>query len=167
MYSGYIVASGRMSYVKGKKLQPYKGCILCGVAQDRPGVIKRVLYRDRLVMVIMNVFPYNVGHLQVVPIRHVESFDKLTAGEYAALWNMVRRSVGLLDKALLPKGYNIGFNLGGDIAGGSITHLHCQIVPRYARDAGFMEITADTKVLPQTLDDTFALLKKHAGLLRG
>lgn len=167
MYSHYLWATHRMGYIKDKKsLQPYKGCILCGIARDKPGVIKKVLYRGRLMMVIMNVFPYNVGHLQVVPLRHVEEFEDLTPEESERLWSLVRKSVLLLKKALKPKGFNIGFNLGGDIAGGSILHLHCQIVPRYARDLGFMEATASTKVMPQTVDQTFKELKKHADVLK-
>ncbi len=167
MYCNYIWASSRMGYIKDKKkLQPYRGCILCGVAKNKPGVIKKVLYRDNLMMVIMNVFPYNVGHLQVVPVRHVEELEDLTQEEYERLWNLVRKSVLLLKKSLHPKGFNIGFNIGGDIAGGSIPHIHCQIVPRYARDLGFMEVTASTKVMPQTLDQTFKTLKKHADMLK-
>jgi diadenosine tetraphosphate (Ap4A) HIT family hydrolase len=166
MYSHYLWASHRMGYVKDKKkLQPYKGCILCGVAGDKPGVIKRVLYRDRLMMVIMNIFPYNVGHLQVVPIRHIEELEDLTPEESERFWELIRKSVILLKKALNPKGFNIGFNLGGDISGGSIHHLHCQIVPRYERDLGFMEVTASTKVMPQTVDQTFKELKKHTRIL--
>ena len=167
MYSHYLWATHRMKYAKNKKsLQPYKGCILCGVAGDKPGVIKKVLYRDKLMMVIMNIFPYNVGHLQVVPVRHVEELEDLTPEESLRMWELVRKCVVLLKKTLTPKGFNIGFNIGGDISGGSIHHLHCQIVPRYTRDLGFMEVTADTKVIPQTVDQTFKALKKNAGILK-
>jgi ATP adenylyltransferase len=167
MYTQYLWATNRMKYAKNKKaLQPYKGCILCGVVKDHPGVIKKVLYKDRMMVVIMNVFPYNVGHVQVVPIRHVEELEDLTKEEYSRFFELIGRSVRMIKKALKPKGFNIGFNIGGDIAGGSIAHLHCQIVPRYTRDLGFMEVTADTKVMPASLDQTFKILRKHVNVLK-
>ena len=166
MYINYLWATHRLKYAKDRKsVQPYKGCVLCGVAKDHPGVIKKVLYKDRLMMVIMNVFPYNVGHVQVVPVRHVEEIEDLTEEESGRMWRLVKKSVVMIKKTFQPKGFNIGFNIGGDIAGGSIRHLHCQIVPRYERDLGFMEVLADTKVMPMTLDQAFRELKKHAGIL--
>ncbi len=167
MYLHYLWATNRMKYIKGKKkLQPYKGCLLCGIAKDKAGVIKKVLYKDRLMMVIMNVFPYNVGHVQVVPVRHVEELEDLTEEEYRRMWDLVRKCIIMLKKAFSPKGFNIGLNIGGDISGGSIKHLHIQIVPRYERDLGFMEVTADTKVMPMTVDQAFKELKKHVKVLK-
>ena len=126
MYIQYLWATNRMKYAKNKKaLQPYKGCILCGVAKDHPGVIKKVLYRERLMMVIMNVFPYNVGHVQVVPVRHVEELEDLTKEELDRYYTLIRNSVRMIKKALNPKGFNVGMNIGGDIAGGSIAHPLC------------------------------------------
>ena len=167
MYLHYIWATNRMKYIKGKKkLQPYRGCILCGVAKNKPGVIKKVLYKDKLMMVIMNVFPYNVGHVQVVPVRHVENLEDLTDEEYVRFFELIRKSVIMIKKAFSPLGFNIGLNIGGDISGGSILHLHAQIVPRYKRDLGFLEVTADTKVMPMTVEQAFRELKKHAKILR-
>jgi len=113
----------------------------------------------------MNIFPYNTGHLQVLPLRHVETFEELTEKEIASLFVMVRRCVRLLRKVLNPDGFNIGVNIGGDVAGASIAHLHVHIVPRFRGDSGFMESVADTKVLPQTLDQVFEKLKKEARML--
>jgi ATP adenylyltransferase len=119
-YNFYIWAPNRAKYSKNKKsMQPYKGCILCGVATGAKGVIKKVLYKDKLMMVIMNVFPYNPGHVQVVPVRHVESLDSLSDEEYSSFFKFIRKSVKLLEKSFSPKGFNIGINIGGDISGGS------------------------------------------------
>ena len=166
MYRHYLWATERLKYVKDKKgQQDYDGCILCGIAKDKPRVIKKILYKDKLMMVIMNVFPYNVGHIQVVPIRHVENLEDLTEEEYTKMFELVRKSIVMLKKAFSPKGFNIGLNIGGDVAGGSILHLHVQIVPRYERDLGFLEVTADTKVMPMTVDQAFEELKKHVKVL--
>jgi diadenosine tetraphosphate (Ap4A) HIT family hydrolase len=167
MYDNYLWATSRSSYVKGHhKLQPYKGCLLCGVAQNKPGVIKKVLYKDKLAMVILNVFPYNIGHVQVVPIRHVENLEDLTKKEHDHLFDLVRRSVIMLKKTLSPAGVNIGMNIGGDISGASIAHIHVQVVPRYKRDLGFMEVTMSTKVMPMTLDQVLKKLKKNSEILK-
>jgi diadenosine tetraphosphate (Ap4A) HIT family hydrolase len=167
MYDSYIWASGRHSYIKDHSLQPYKGCLLCGVALNKKGVIKKVIYKDKLAMVIMNVFPYNPGHVQVVPIRHVESLEELTKKEHDHLFEMVKRTVVLLKKTFEPQGINIGMNIGGDAAGASIMHIHVQIVPRYKRDTGFMESTASTKVMTMTVEQAFKKLKANSAVLKG
>lgn len=167
MYAYYLWATDRMKYIKSKKkVQPYRGCILCGVAKGAKGVIKKVLYKDKLMMVIMNVFPYNVGHVQVVPVRHVENLEDLTDEEYERFFVLIRKSVVMIKKTFSPLGFNIGLNIGGDISGGSLLHLHAQIVPRYKRDLGFMEVTASTKVMPMTLDQAFRELKKNVHILK-
>jgi diadenosine tetraphosphate (Ap4A) HIT family hydrolase len=167
MYDNYLWAARRNTYIKNHKLQPYKGCLLCGVAQNKPGVIKKVIYKDKLAMVILNVFPYNVGHVQVVPLRHIECLEDMTKKEHDHIFDLVRRTVLMLKKAFSPAGINIGMNVGGDVAGASISHIHVQIVPRYKRDLGFMEVTMSTKVMSTTLDQALSKLKKNASLLKG
>jgi diadenosine tetraphosphate (Ap4A) HIT family hydrolase len=166
MYSNYLWASGRNAYLKNHNLQPYKGCLLCGIAQNKPGVIKKVIYQDKIAMVILNVFPYNVGHVQVVPLRHIENLEDMTKKEHDHVFDLVRRTVIMLKKTFSPAGVNIGMNVGGDIAGASISHIHVQIVPRYKRDLGFMEVTMSTKVMPMTLDEVFKKLKANVSILK-
>jgi diadenosine tetraphosphate (Ap4A) HIT family hydrolase len=164
MYKNYLWATSRMKYVK-KKHKQTPGCLFCNIAKDDPNTPKKVLWKDKDMMVIMNIFPYNVGHLEVVPIKHVVWPEELSIQEYQKMWEMVKRTVILLKKALNASAFNIGLNIGGDLAGGSILHLHVQIVPRYVRDSGFMEATASTKVMPQSIDETFNTLKKHVSVL--
>ena len=166
MYRNYLWATSRLSYVK-KKHGQIKGCLFCNIAKDDPETPKKVLWKDRDMMVIMNIFPYNTGHLEVVPVRHVVGPEEMTEKEYQKMWEIVRRCVTLLKKALNAPAFNIGINLGGDLAGGSILHLHVQIVPRYVRDSGFMEATASTKVMPQSIEQTYKILKKHISILKG
>ncbi|HJW96918.1 MAG TPA: HIT domain-containing protein [archaeon] len=166
MYRNYLWATSRLSYVK-KKHGQIKGCLFCNIAKDDPETPKKVLWKDRDMMVIMNIFPYNTGHLEVVPVRHVVGPEEMSKEEYQKMWEVVRKTVLLLKKALNAPAFNIGINLGGDLAGGSILHLHVQIVPRYVRDSGFMEATASTKVMPQSIEQTYKILKKHIAVLKG
>ncbi len=165
MYNKYLWATARMKYVKKKQKQS-PGCLFCNIAKDDPETPKKVIWKGKDMMVIMNIFPYNVGHLEVVPVRHVVWPEELTNQEYQYMWELVKRCVLLLKKALGAEAFNVGINMGGDLSGGSIMHLHVQIVPRYKRDAGFMEATASTKVMPQSLDQTFRQLKKHVSVLK-
>ena len=163
MYSDYLWSPGRMKWVKNAK--PYKGCVFCGIAKKDARVPRKEIYRDKLMMVIMNIFPYNVGHLQVVPLKHVEWPEQLTEEEYAHFFGLVKKTMILLKKAMNPVGFNAGMNIGGS-SGQSITHLHFQIVPRYKKEVGFMESLMGTKVMPETLDATYKKIMKHADLLK-
>ncbi len=163
MYFEYLWSPGRMKWVK--KARPYKGCVFCGIAKDDPKVPKKVIYKDDVVLVVMNIFPYNVGHVQVIPRRHAEWFGDLTEEEYLHFTKMIRKTVKMLKVALKPTGFNVGFNLGTH-SGQSITHLHCQIVPRYAKEVGFMESLLGTKVMPESLHATYMRIKKHADILK-
>jgi ATP adenylyltransferase len=142
-----------------------KGCIFCGIAKNDPKIPKKVIYKDKLVMVIMNIFPYNVGHLQVVPLRHVEWPEQLSDEEFSHFFNMIKKAFILLRKALNPSGFNAGMNLGR-YSGQSISHLHFQIVPRYSPDSVFMESISYTKVMPLNLEQTHKRIMKYADILK-
>jgi diadenosine tetraphosphate (Ap4A) HIT family hydrolase len=161
-YKKYLWATSRGNWVK----KEIKGCVFCEIAKDNPDVPKKVIYKGKEFMVIMNIFPYNVGHLQVIPVKHVEKLEELSDREITGLFLMVNKTIKMLTASLNPAGFNIGMNIGGDISGGSIMHLHVQIVPRYKRDSGFMEITADTKVMPESINQTYKKIMKNAGILK-
>ena len=162
MHRHVLVSPSRMKWVTKTKV---KGCLFCRIYRDDPEIPKRVLYRSKDVFVIMNMFPYNTGHLQVLPVRHVESLESLTDEEITSLFTMVKKCIKLLKRTLKPKGFNIGINQGLEISGASIKHLHVHIVPRFQRDFGFMEITGGTKVLPESVDQTFEKLIKYVKML--
>jgi diadenosine tetraphosphate (Ap4A) HIT family hydrolase len=168
MYHHYLWATSRGKWVKkpGKHIPKGIDCIFCAIARDDKRVPKKVLYKDNDLMVIMNIFPYNIGHLHVIPVRHVIWPEELTEEEYAKFFRMIRKTVALIKKTLEPKGFNVGLNIGGDIAGGSIMHLHAQIVPRYVRDLGFMEVTDNTKVIVEDIDTTYKKLMKNIKMLK-
>lgn len=168
MYMNYLWAASRGKWVKkpSSHLPKNVECLFCAMAKNNPDIPKKVLHKDRDMMVIMNIFPYNVGHLEVIPVRHVVWLEELTEDEFRKFFLMVNKALLLLKKTLSPKGFNVGINMGGAVSGGSILHLHAQIVPRYERDSGFMELTAETKVMPESLDVTYKKLMKNVKILR-
>jgi ATP adenylyltransferase len=127
---------------------------LPALGDDRAALI---VHRSKLSYLILNRFPYNPGHLLVVPFREVVDLEELNAGERADLFDELTLGRRLLGRALKPDGINVGFNLGS-AAGGSIAHLHGHIVPRWNGDNNFMPVIGHTRILPQSLDATWERL---------
>ena len=158
------IYTNRIAWVTRKKRS--KGCLFCRIARGDKRIPARILHKDEHLLVVMNEFPYNTGHLIVTPIKHVKNLDELSEEEIAKLFLMVRRCIKLLKKALKPRGFNVGLNIG-EFAGASVEHLHVHIVPRFKTDFGFMEIVARTKVMPESLEETCKRLMRYAKILRG
>lgn len=127
-------------------------CVFCAQADGDERVTKLPVFEDDFLMVVLNIFPYNTGHLLVVPKRHVNSLSELEDEERNRLFAMVERVEALQREVVEPAGIDIGINLG-KAAGESIEHLHVQSVPIYEKDRGFMETSLDTKVMKKSLDD--------------
>ncbi len=145
----------RMAYVTTDAAA--EGCPFCTIPglPDGDGL---VVHRGSTAYVVLNRYPYNPGHLMVLPYRHVGGLDELTDDELVEVTRLTRDAVVVLRRVSRPHGFNTGLNLGG-VAGGSLAgHLHQHVVPRWGGDANFMTITAATKVLPQLLADTRDLL---------
>lgn len=145
----------RMAYVSGDV--PDEGCPFCRMAGGG-AQSELVVHRGETAYVVLNLYPYNPGHLMVVPNRHVADYADLTPAEtheVAALSQQALRAIrGVSD----PHGFNVGLNLGG-VAGGSLSqHLHQHVVPRWSGDANFMTVLGRTKTLPQLLEDTRDLI---------
>ncbi|MCD6416209.1 MAG: HIT domain-containing protein [Planctomycetes bacterium] len=152
-------APWRISYVK----QPDKsegGCFLCKAAAQEPGSGNLVLFRGESSFCLLNRWPYNNGHLMVAPLAHKSDLAELTPGEMLEQMEMLKRCKRLLEGALAPAGYNVGLNLGGAAGAGLATHLHWHIVPRWEGDTNFMPVLADTKVIPQSLEQLLELLRE-------
>jgi len=162
MYSSYIWSPDRIKWVKHR---PYKGCLFCDIIKGKKGLLSKVIYKDGFVMVLMNLYPVEVGHIMVVPVRHVKDVRDLDDDEFSAFNCISRKSISMLEKALDPTGFNTGMNLGR-FSGRSIDHLHLQIIPRYGSETGFLEAIADTKVMPETISSTYKRIMRHAKLLR-
>lgn len=145
----------RMAYVS--KGRDDEGCPFC-VIPSLPDEESLVVAHGQTCYAVLNKFPYNPGHLMVVPYRHVGELDSLTDDELAELGVMTRTAVRVIRGISSPHGFNTGLNLGG-AAGGSLSdHLHQHVVPRWGGDANFMTVIGGSKVLPQLLHDTRDLL---------
>ena len=117
-----------------------------------------VIARGDLVYAVLNLYPYNPGHLMVVPYRRVAELEDVTDAEMAELMAFVQESIRVIKSVSRPDGFNVGINLGKSAGGSLAEHLHMHVVPRWSGDANFITIVGETKVVPQLLRDTRALL---------
>ncbi|HKR50731.1 MAG TPA: HIT domain-containing protein [Pseudonocardiaceae bacterium] len=151
----------RMAYIKGEgKSEPDAGpgqCPFCRIItmDDAAGL---VIARGSTVYAVLNLYPYNPGHLMVVPYRHVAEYPDLTTEETAELGAFTQRAMLAARRAAAPHGFNIGINQGAIGGAGIAAHLHQHVVPRWGGDVNFMPVIAGTKVLPQLLSETHTLL---------
>lgn len=120
----------------------------------RPDEETLVVRRGREVLALMNLHPYAIGHLLVLPYREVAELHDLSPAEGSELWSMVTEAVTVLREEYRPDGVNVGLNLGRAAGGSVVGHLHVHVVPRWFGDANFMAATADTRVLPESLPVT-------------
>ncbi|WP_051259452.1 HIT family protein [Schaalia suimastitidis] len=152
----------RMAYIQGDKkpVDTSAGhCPFC-VAPTRSDSDGLIVYRGQTCFVLMNLFPYNAGHLLVCPYRHVSDYTDLEANERIELGDLTATAMRVLREVSAPQGFNLGMNQG-DVAGAGIAaHLHQHVVPRWLGDANFLPIIAQTKALPELLEDARARLAR-------
>lgn len=145
-------APWRMEYILSEK---EKGCIFCTKPKEDKDRENLILYRDERVYVIMNKYPYNNGHLMVVPYLHTSSFDGLSEKDLFDLIKITRFSIDCLKRAFHPEGFNIGVNIGQAAGAGIEEHLHIHIVPRWVGDSSFMAVLAEVNVIPEHILQTY------------
>jgi ATP adenylyltransferase len=153
-------APWRMEYILDEHKN--KSCLFCGISKadkkdDRKNLI---LYRSKHCFVVLNKYPYNNGHLMVVPYFHTSSFDGLSDDVLFDMTKTVRRCVNILKEAFNPDGFNLGLNFGKVAGAGMESHMHKHIVPRWTGDTDSMPIIAETRVMPEHLKKTYNRLKK-------
>jgi len=153
-------APWRLSYVKeaGKG----RDCFICEAisAPRERDEENLLLYRGKRAVVILNKYPYNTAHLLVCPVRHTGDFLSLLPEELAEIDSLLKRSMAAISRVYSPDGYNVGLNLG-KVSGGSVnTHIHYHVVPRWLGDTNFMPVVGGVKVIPQSLSETYRLLKE-------
>ncbi len=141
-----------------------KGCVFCDKLAQTYDEENLIVSRSSLSAIIMNIYPYNSGHLMVVPFAHKAVFDDLTEDESADVMSQSRLAIRLLRVALRPDGFNFGANLGKLSGAGIADHIHFHIVPRWNGDTNFMPVLSETKVISEDLHDT---LKKLTEALAG
>ena len=139
----HIFATWRMAYIAAPK---HEGCIFCDFPAERRDAERYILHRGESCFVILNLYPYNPGHMMVVPYRHTNVYESLTDSEAADMHRLTAHAVALLKRKMGPDGFNIGINLGHPAGAGVEGHLHRHIVPRWNGDNNFMPVLADTRV---------------------
>ena len=149
-------APWRMAYISQGEPE---GCIFCDKPAAGDDRLNHIVVRGESCFSMLNRYPYNNGHLMVAPFRHAAGLEELTSAELHQLILLVKDSVALLKTALSPAGFNVGINLGMAAGAGVAGHLHVHLVPRWEGDTNFMPVTAGTKVIPQSLDEMYALLR--------
>ena len=150
-----IWAPWRMTYVRRQKKG---GCLFCQISGQKRDEENLILHGGKYTFVVMNRFPYNNGHLMVVPRRHCTVLESLETQETAELFHLLKLSIRVLARNLSPDGYNIGINLG-KAAGAGMKHLHIHVVPRWSGDSNFMPVLSDTKVIPELVEQTYRKLR--------
>ncbi len=142
------------------------GCIFCekpALHQDEKTFL---LWRGRHSYVLMNIYPYNNGHLLIAPYRHIASLEDLPETVLLDMLRLVQRSIKAVRKAYAPEGFNVGVNQGKTAGAGIEHHIHLHIVPRWSADTNFMPLLGETRVLPQHLKASYARLKAAFGVGR-
>lgn len=153
-----IWAPWRMEYIQRAKSGDCFLCALLASNEDRENL---VLKRGPFSTIIMNRYPYNGGHLMVIPNRHLADFEELTTDEQMAISTNTQIAIRILKTAITPDGFNLGYNLGSAAGAGLKEHLHQHIVPRWNGDTNFMPVVGETHVMPQSLLALYDQLKPH------
>ncbi|MDA8392719.1 MAG: HIT domain-containing protein [Actinomycetota bacterium] len=136
------------------------GCVFCRIfASGLPDDETYVVWRGSHVAALCNAYPYAPGHVMVLPIRHLAELSELSPEESAQMWEATKDAVAALQRAYRPGGVNVGANLGSAAGAGVPGHLHVHAVPRWAGDTNFMTTVAETRVLPESLGDSWERLR--------
>ncbi|MCE5273064.1 HIT domain-containing protein [bacterium] len=153
----HLVIPGKLGYVRGAK--PKVDCILCSIRDRDSRVVSLEVHRGRLMLVSLNLFPYNPGHLMIFPLRHLTDLRQFNREEVLEMHRLQKNCMGVLDELYSPAGFNVGYNIG-PTSGASIEHIHCHLVPRHRNELGLLEmISQGTRVLVEDPHETLAKLR--------
>ena len=154
-----IWAPWRLEYVKDASKDKAEGCIFCTKPAEDDDEANLIVHRGERCFVILNLFPYTNGHLMVAPFEHIGLLQDVDAPTVAEMMGLAQRAIERLEEVYEPEGYNVGFNQGRIAGAGYEGHIHLHVVPRWAGDTNFMTVIADTRVLPQSLEDSYAAVR--------
>lgn len=156
----HLWAPWRIQYIKET---PREGCVFCILPREGRDRDHRILHQGRRVFVILNTFPYNSGHLMVVPYRHVADLSALEDEEALELVHLTTASMEAIQETYRSEGFNIGMNIGRAAGAGIVDHVHLHVVPRWVGDTNFMPVLGEVKVLPEDLSVTHDRLATALG----
>lgn len=151
-----IYAPWRAEYIKNPTCDE---CIFCKASQEKEDKICYVLMKGKLSFVMMNIFPYNNGHIMIAPYKHTGNLQDLTQDELNELISFTQIWEAVLKEAMKPQGFNIGINIGRVAGAGVEDHIHIHIVPRWSGDTNFMPVLGEAKVIPMNLNEAYEILK--------
>ncbi|MGH2956194.1 MAG: HIT family protein [Solirubrobacterales bacterium] len=154
-----IWAPWRLDYVKDASKDSADECIFCAALEAGDDEASLIVHRGERAFVILNKFPYTNGHLMVAPYDHVATLPELDADTVAEVMALTQRAMETLEERYSPHGYNVGFNQGRVAGAGVEHHIHMHVVPRWGGDTNFMPVLADTRVMPQSLEQSYAALQ--------
>jgi ATP adenylyltransferase len=154
-----IWAPWRLAYVKDATKDVEQGCIFCTKADEGDDAANLIAHRGERCFVILNLYPYTNGHLMIAPYEHVAALEDVDTATVAEMMALAQQSIRALDDVYAPQGYNVGFNQGRVAGAGVEHHIHMHVVPRWGGDTNFMPVLGDTRVLPQSLEDSYAALR--------
>ena len=147
-----------MEYIEKHKEE--NGCVFCEALGSPDSPQNLIVHRAQLAFVIINRYPYTSGHLMVVPYAHEPSLEGLEAGMRAEIMELATQCMVVLRRVYNPQGFNLGINIGEPAGAGITDHVHLHIVPRWTGDTNFMSSLGQTRVLPETLEDTWARVRQ-------
>lgn len=150
----------RAEYIKKVSNKENKNCFICDAVRNPLSEDSLTIFLTKKVIVLLNKYPYNAGHLMIAPTKHVKNIEEIDEEEWLSIIRALQISKKILDKLYKPEGYNIGVNIGRAAGAGLEDHLHIHIVPRWSGDASFMTVIGETKVLPQSLKDMQREIKR-------
>jgi len=153
----YIWSPWRMTYIQNHKDE--EGCVFCKAQDITDGPVNLILYRGQQTFVILNRYPYTSGHLMVVPYMHTASLQGLEPQARAEMMELATQIMSMLSEEYHAQGFNVGINIGEAAGAGITEHVHLHVVPRWTGDTNFMSALGETRVLPETLEDTYHRLK--------
>lgn len=155
----------RSAYIQTFKRPKKSGkCLFCRMAGERRDAKNFIVYRGKHAFVVMNLYPYNSGHVMIVPYRHTDTIEKLGDKEQAEILSLTARAQKALRKLNKPHGFNFGANFGRVAGAGIDEHVHFHLVPRWSGDTNFMPVLADTKMISEEMKKTWEGLRKGFGI---
>lgn len=149
----------RMEYIQSARESGPDDCVFCDILAEGNDEKVFILTRTERAFVVMNRYPYNPGHMLVMPLLHVASIEDLDSEDLIETGELLQRAVRSLEEEMTPDGFNIGMNLGRVAGAGVPGHVHWHVVPRWNGDSNFMSVTGETRMLPEALADTFQKLR--------
>lgn len=154
----YLWSPWRMDYIQSHNINDE--CIFCFALSQTDSINNLIIIRGKHVYVMLNRYPYTSGHLMIVPLNHIASLDDMGSEASFEMMEFTKIAIRVLKKEYQPQGFNIGINIGEAAGAGIIGHVHLHIVPRWRGDTNFISTLASTRVLPESLEETYVRLKR-------